>query len=44
MDVEVAINNRPLSYVEDDLQFPVLMPSVVMCGKDNLLPTKDSDC
>ena len=41
LDVEVALNNRPLSYVEDDLQFPVLTPNVMMFGKDNLLPTKD---
>ena len=41
LDVEVALNNRPLSYVEDDLQFPVLTPNVMMFGKDNLLSTKD---
>ena len=40
LDVEVALNNRPLSYVEDDLQFPVLTPNV-MFGKDSLLPTED---
>ena len=40
-EVEVALNNRPLSYVEDDLQFPVLMPNVMMFGKDNWLPTED---
>ena len=41
LDVEVALNDRPLSYVEDDLQFPVLTPNVMMLGKDNLLPTED---
>ena len=41
LDFEVALNSRPLSYVEDDLQFPVLMPNVMMFGKDNLLPTED---
>ena len=41
LDVEVALNNRPLSYEEDDLQFPVLTPNVMMFGKDNLLPTED---
>ena len=40
LDVEVALNNRPLSYVEDDLQFPVLTLSV-MFGKNNLLPTEE---
>ena len=43
LDVEVALNNRPLSYVEDDLQFPVLTPNVMMFGKDNLLPTEDQN-
>ena len=41
LDVEVALNNRPLSYVENDLQFPVLTPNVMMFGKDSLLPTED---
>jgi hypothetical protein len=27
LDVEVALNNRPLSYVEDDVQFSVLTPN-----------------
>ena len=27
--------------MEDDLQFPVLTPNVMMFGKDNLLPTED---
>ena len=26
LDVEVALNDRPLSYVEDDVQLPVLTP------------------
>ena len=30
LDVEVALTNRLLSYVEDDLQFPVLTPNVMM--------------
>ena len=27
LDVEVALNNRPLSYVEEDVQLPVLTPA-----------------
>ena len=27
LDVEVALNNRPLSYVEEDMQLPVLTPA-----------------
>jgi hypothetical protein len=26
LDVEVTFNNRSLSYVEDDIQFPILTP------------------
>ncbi|CAB4007627.1 Pro-Pol poly, partial [Paramuricea clavata] len=26
LDVEVALNNRPLSYVEDDIQMPLITP------------------
>ena len=38
LDVEVAPNNRPLSYVEDDPQQPVLTPSSLLFGPPNLLP------
>lgn len=43
LDVEVAVNNRPLSYVEDDVQLPVLTPNVMMYGQPNLLPEADVD-
>ena len=38
LDVEVALNNRPLSYVEDDSQLPVLTPNSLLFGPPNLLP------
>ena len=38
LDVEVASNNRPLSYVEDDPQQPVLTPNSLLFGPPNLLP------
>jgi len=38
LDVEVAPNNRPLSYVEDDPQQPVLTPNSLLFGPPNLLP------
>ena len=38
LDVEVALNNRPLSYVEDDPQLPVLTPNSLLFGPANLLP------
>ena len=38
LDVEVALNNRPLSYVKDDIELQVLTPNVRMCIQPNLLP------
>ena len=38
LDVEVALNNRPLSYVEDDPQLPALSPNSLLFGQPNLLP------
>ena len=41
LDVEIALNNRPLSYVEDDIQLPVLTPNSMMFEQSNLLPEED---
>ena len=30
LDVEIALNDRPLSYVEDDIELPVLTPSSML--------------
>ena len=30
LDVETTINNRPLCYIEDDIQSTVLTPNVLM--------------
>ena len=38
LDVEVALNNRPLSYVEEDVQLPVLTPNMLQFSRPNLLP------
>ena len=38
MDVEVAMNNLPLSYVEDDVQLSVLTPCAMMYGQPRLVP------
>ncbi|XP_028407828.1 uncharacterized protein LOC114530405 [Dendronephthya gigantea] len=43
LDVEIAVNNRPLSYVEDDVQLPILTPNLMMYGQTNLLPEADVD-
>jgi hypothetical protein len=34
LDIEITLNNRPLSYIEDDLENPVLTPNSLMsCRK-----------
>ena len=38
LDVEITLNNRPLSYVEDALQFPILTPSSMLFLDRNVLP------
>ena len=37
LDVEVALNGRPLSYVEEDLQLPILTPNSLMRISPNVL-------
>ena len=32
LDLEITLNNRPLSYVEDDIEFPVITPNSLMFG------------
>ena len=38
LDVEVALNNRPLDYVEDDIKLPILTPSSLLHMQPNTLP------
>ena len=38
LDVEVTLNNRPLSYQEDDFQLPVLTPSSMLFLNSYVLP------
>ena len=38
LDVEVTLNNRPLSYIEDEVQFPVLTPNTLLFENSNILP------
>ena len=43
MDVELAVNNRPLSYLEDDAQLPVLTPCAMMFGQPSLVPEESTE-
>ena len=38
LDVEVALTNRSLDYVEDDIQMPILTPSSLLHIQPNVLP------
>ena len=41
-DVEVTMNNRPLNYVEEDIQLPILTPNLLQFDRPNLLPETQS--
>ena len=43
LDVEITLNNRPLTYLEDDVQLPILTPHAMMFGQLNQLPEGDPD-
>ena len=30
LDIETTLNNRPLTYLEDDIQYPVLTPNIML--------------
>ena len=38
LDLEIALNNRPLCYLEDDVQLPVLTPNPLLFLRSNQLP------
>ena len=42
LDVEIALNGRPLSYVEDDAQLPVLTPYSMLFSQPNILPEREA--
>ena len=35
------MNNRPLSYIEDDVQMPILTPNSLMFGQPGLVPEEE---
>ena len=38
LDIEVALNNRPLSYMDVDIQLAILTPISLLYGQRNMLP------
>ena len=41
LDVEITLNNRPLGYIEDDDQVPLLAPNAMQFGLPNVLPEQE---
>ena len=41
LDIEISLNNRPLSYVEEDIQFPTLTPNSLLFANSNIIPELD---
>ena len=41
LDSEMPLSNRPLSYVEEDIQFPTLTPNIMLIGQSNALLEED---
>ena len=43
IEAEVIVNNRPLCYMEDDIQLPVLTPNMIIHGTSITLPEECVD-
>ena len=41
LDIEVNLNNRPLIYIEDDIQYPILTSNTMLLGRDILMLDED---
>ena len=37
LDIEVTLNNQPLTYIEEDIQFPLLTPNMMLLIDNNAL-------
>ena len=43
LDTEINLNNRPLMYIDDDIQFPVLTPNILIHGQPITIPEEQFD-
>ena len=41
LDIQIVLNNRPLTYCEDDVEMPILTPNMLIFGKANYLPDEE---
>ena len=43
LDTEIILNNRPLLYIDEDIQFPVLTPNILIHGQPITIPEEQYD-
>ena len=43
LDVEVNLNSQPLTYIEDDIQYPILTPNIMVLGLDTVMLEEDPE-
>ena len=34
LDIEIILNNRPLTYIEEEIDYPILTPNSLILGRD----------
>ena len=42
-DIETTLNNRPLAYMEEDIEFPVLTPNSLVLGQQLIILNEDPE-
>ena len=42
-DIETTLNNRLLTYMEEDIEFPVLRPNSLVLGQQLIIPNEDPE-
>ena len=43
MDTEINLNNRPLMYIDDNIQSPILTPKILIHGQPIIIPEEQFD-
>ena len=38
LDIEIILNNRPLTYIEEEIDYPILTPNSLILGRDVNFP------
>ena len=43
IDIENTLNNRPLGYIQNDIQLPILTPNMILHGKGITIPSENAE-